>query len=196
MTSVRVQAKALSRLSVVFFGLFTPLQGAETIGRAIGMLADASISFAMMGKGQDYNSTRELAEENPNVSWIDWVEPEDLPGVVQESDVCLGIFGTTPKALRVVPNKVYQGAAAGCAIVTSDTAPQRRHLSTGGIYVPPGDAEALASALQGLAEDPAALNAARRMAFDRATLHFTPKAVVGPLRERLLAGRLGKSDSE
>ena len=48
------------------------------------------------------------------------------PALVAEHDVCLGIFGTGPKALRVVPNKVFQGAAAGCAVVTSDTAPQRR----------------------------------------------------------------------
>ena len=53
--------------------------------------------------------------------WIDWVDADELPGVVAEHDVCLGIFGTTDKAPRVVPNKVYQGVASGCAVVTSDT---------------------------------------------------------------------------
>ena len=46
----------------------------------------------------------------------------DLPALVAGHDVCLGIFGTGDKALRVVPNKVFQGAAAGCAIVTSTRA--------------------------------------------------------------------------
>ena len=50
------------------------------------------------------------------------------PALVAGHDVCLGIFGTGVKAQLVVPNKVYQGAAAGCAVVTSDTAPQRRAL--------------------------------------------------------------------
>jgi glycosyltransferase involved in cell wall biosynthesis len=181
----RPEPRASNELSVVFFGLFTPLHGAETIGRAIGELGGAPIRFTMAGRGQDYDATRRHARQNSNVSWIDWVEPEDLPNLVQTSDVCLGIFGTTPKALRVVPNKVYQGAASGCAIVTSDTVPQRRVLSRGAIYVPPGSVEAIASTLLRLASDRDALWAARLAAFDRATCHFTPAAVVSPLRERL-----------
>ena len=73
----------------------------------------------------------------------------NLPALVAGHDVCLGIFGTGDKALRVVPNKVFQGAAAGCAIVTSDTAPQRRALGDAAVLVPPGDPEALAAALRG-----------------------------------------------
>ena len=57
-------------------------------------------------------------------------------------DVCLGIFGTGPKARRVVPNKVFQGAAAGAAIVTSDTPPQRRLLGDAAVFVAPGDSAA------------------------------------------------------
>jgi glycosyltransferase involved in cell wall biosynthesis len=37
---------------------------------------------------------------------------------MREAQVCLGIFGDTPKARRVVPNKVYQCLAAGAAVVT------------------------------------------------------------------------------
>ena len=174
-----------AELSVVFFGLFTPLQGAETIGMAIGQLVGAPLRFTMAGRGQDYEATRQHARANSKVSWVDWVEPEDLPDLVQASDVCLGIFGTTSKALRVVPNKVYQGAAAGCAIVTSDTVPQRRVLAHGGVYVPPGDPDALASALLDLARDRQALWAARKAAFDQASRYFNPAAVVRPLRDRL-----------
>jgi glycosyltransferase involved in cell wall biosynthesis len=174
-------------LRVVFFGLFTPLQGAETIGRAIGELTGAPIHFTMAGRGQDYEPTRRYASGNPNVSWVDWVEAEELPGLVQAADVCLGIFGTTSKALRVVPNKVYQGAAAGCAVITSDTDPQRRVLASGGLYVPPGDPAALATALLALAESPDAVWSARRAAYQRAEATFTPEAVTRPLRERLQA---------
>ena len=91
--------------------------------------------------------------ENVRVSWIDWVDSEDLPDVVAAHDVCLGIFGTSGKARRVVPNKVYQGIAAGCVVVTSDTPPQRRILGGGARFVEPGDALALADALQALAQE-------------------------------------------
>src|SRR5207237_3326806 len=87
-------------LRVVFFGSFTPLQGAPVIGEAIALLAEEpSIAFAMVGRGQDWQATRAAAASNHGVEWLDWVEPEELPRFVAGFDVCLGIFGTGPKAL-------------------------------------------------------------------------------------------------
>ena len=144
-------------LSVVFFGLFTPLQGAPTIARALAILEDRGvrIDVTLIGDGQDAKAVREAlpSGESVRVSWIDWVDSEDLPDVVAGHDVCLGIFGTSGKARRVVPNKVYQGIAAGCVVVTSDTPPQRRILGGGARFVEPGDAPALADALQALAQE-------------------------------------------
>ena len=144
-------------LSVVFFGLFTPLQGAPEIARALAILEGRGvrIDVTLIGDGQDAEAVRDAlpSGENVRVSWIDWVDSEDLPDVVAAHDVCLGIFGTSGKARRVVPNKVYQGIAAGCVVVTSDTPPQRRILGGGARFVEPGDALALADALQVLAQE-------------------------------------------
>jgi glycosyltransferase involved in cell wall biosynthesis len=173
----------------VFFGLFTPLQGAPVIGAALAALAgdEHQVEVTMIGAGQDLDETRSLAAGNHRVHWLDWVDAADLPRVVAEHDVCLGIFGTGPKALRVVPNKVFQGAAAGCAVVTSDTAPQRRLLGDAAVLVPPGDPAALAEALRSLAADRSRLAAARAAAAALASSSFTPAAVTAPLHERLLA---------
>jgi glycosyltransferase involved in cell wall biosynthesis len=168
-------------LRVVFYGLYTPLQGAPVIGEALGLLADQDIEVTMIGTGQDYAVTRAAAAANPNIHWLDWVASTDLPELVAGHDVCLGIFGTGDKALRVVPNKVFQGAAAGCAVVTSDTPPQRRALGDNAMLVPPGDAKALASALAELAADPEALARARAAARELADRSFAPQAVVEPL---------------
>lgn len=171
---------------VVFFGLFTPLQGATVIGQAIRLLAgDGRFAFTMAGSGQDLPAVRREVGEDPRVTWVDWVPAAELPALVAAHDVCLGIFGTGDKALRVVPNKVYQGAAAGCAVVTSDTAAQRELLGDAVVYVPPGSPEALADALRDLADDPAALDAARSSAAELAVSAFRPGAVVGPLWDRL-----------
>src|ERR1700753_556024 len=107
----------------------------------------------MVARGQDEAETKRAAAANAAVRWLDWVPSDELPALVGAHDVCLGIFGTGEKALRVVPHQVFQGAAAGCAIVTSDTAPQRRTLGDAARLVPPGDPAALADALRELAAD-------------------------------------------
>jgi len=172
-------------LRVVFYGLFTPLQGTPVIGEALGRIAGAPVEVTMIGRGQDAAAARQAAAANHGVRWIDWVPAAELPVVVAGHDVCLGIFGTGDKALRVVPNKVYQGAAAGCAIVTSDTAPQRRVLGEAAILVPAGDADALARALLRLAGDRDLLLKLRHAARQVAAESFTPEQVVQALVERL-----------
>ena len=178
-------------LRVVFYGLFTPLQGTPVIGEALGLISGAAIEVTMIGRGQDEAAAKRAAAANQSVRWLDWVPAADLPAVVAEHDVCLGIFGTGDKALRVVPNKVYQGAAAGCAVITSDTAPQRRVFGTvpqesGAVLVPPGDPAALADALLRLADDREALLKLRHAARQLAAQRFTPEQVVAPLTDRLL----------
>lgn len=173
-------------LRVIFFGVYTPLQGAPVIGAALGLLADEpGVVALMIGAGQDLAATRAAAAGNPRVRWERWVDADRLPGLVSAYDVCLGIFGTTPKAQRVVPNKVFQGAAAGCAVVTSDTPPQRRLLGDAAVLVPPGDPEALAGALRELAADREKLAGLRAAAARLADTAFRPPAVAAPLLTRL-----------
>jgi glycosyltransferase involved in cell wall biosynthesis len=178
-------------VKVVFYGLYTPLQGTPVIGEALGRIAGAPVEVTMIGRGQDEAETKRAAAANQSVRWLDWVPAAELPALVASHDVCLGIFGTGDKALRVVPNKVFQGAAAGCAVITSDTAPQRRVLGDAAILVPPGDPAALADALLRLASDREALLKLRHAARQLAAERFTPEQVVGPLTDRLLAPHAG-----
>jgi glycosyltransferase involved in cell wall biosynthesis len=178
-------------LKVVFYGLYTPLQGTPVIGEALGRLAGAPVEVTMIGRGQDEEETKRAAAANQSVRWLGWVPAAELPALVASHDVCLGIFGTGDKALRVVPNKVFQGAAAGCAVITSDTPPQRRVLGDAGVLVPPGDPAALADALLRLAGDREALLKLRHAARQLAAERFTPEQVVGPLTDRLLQPHAG-----
>ncbi|MEV4511147.1 glycosyltransferase [Dactylosporangium sp. NPDC049525] len=176
-------------LRVVFFGLYTPLQGAPIIGAAAALLAGRPVRFTMIGHGQDDAATRQAAAD-ADVQWRTWVAADTLPAVVAAHDVCLGIFGAGPKAARVVPNKIFQGAAAGCAIVTSDTAPQRRTLGDAAVFVPPGDPAALAAALDRLATDRAELARLRTAAHTVAGQAFTAGRAATPLWHRILSTRM------
>ncbi|MEX2102484.1 MAG: hypothetical protein WD805_00860, partial [Gaiellaceae bacterium] len=77
------------------------------------------------------------------------------------------------------------GAAAGCAVVTADTPPQRAALGDAAVYVPAGDAGALAATLRGLEKDRDRLWELRQAAYRRADEAFRPAVVVQPLVERL-----------
>ena len=182
----RPDSSSGSPLRVVFFGSFTPLQGAPVIGEAAGLLASLpAVQLTLIGRGQDYEATRAVAARNTSVHWIDWIDPDELPSIVAAHDVCLGIFGTGQKALRVVPNKVFQGAAAGNAIVTSDTRPQREALDPAAVFVQPGNARSLARALIELASNPKRVAELRAAAYERAMLTFRPASVTAALYARV-----------
>lgn len=49
-----------------------------------------------------------LEAQKRMVNFIDkFVEEKELVNYIQRTDICLGIFGQTEKALRVIPCKVY-----------------------------------------------------------------------------------------
>jgi glycosyltransferase involved in cell wall biosynthesis len=189
--TTRTNRDRTTPLRVVFFGLFTPLQGTLVIGKTLGLLSeDPAIEVDMVGTGQDLPECRRLATENPRVTWHDWVDAGHLPGFVAGHDVCLGIFGTTSKAQAVVPTKVFQGAAAGCAVVTSDTPPQRELLGDAACFVPAGDSQALAATLRQLAGDRPFVEQMQMRARSRAEGAFTPASVAGSLLERVRGGHV------
>ena len=177
-------------VKVIFYGLFTPLQGTVVIGRALAQLAGlglgaSDISITMIGSGQDLEEARAAAGPDAPATWIEWVAADELPEVVAAHHVALGIFGTTEKAAQVVPNKVYQAAAAGCAIVTSDTAPQRRTLRDCAEFPAAGDPDALAATLAALVTDREQLTRRRRQARELAAVAFSGGTVTAALVAKL-----------
>jgi len=135
---------------VLFVGKLIPLHGLETILSAAAIAPE--IPFRIVGSGQ---LEARLDSRPPNVEWIPWVAYEDLPGEIQAAGCALGIFGSGPKASRVIPNKAFQTIACGTPLITADT-PAARELLTDGqdaLLVPAGDPEALAAAVRRLASD-------------------------------------------
>ena len=136
----------------LFVGKLIPLQGIETILAAARLAPE--LPFRLVGSGQ----LEPLLRERPaNVEWIPWVEYERLPNELHRAGCALGIFGTSAKAQRVIPNKAYQALACGTPLVTADTPAARELLvnEQSALFVPPGNAEALAAALTRLSKDTA-----------------------------------------
>ena len=138
------------RFHVLFVGKLIPLHGLEAILEAARLAPE--IPFRVVGSGQ---LEPLLADRPANVEWVDWVEYEALPEELQRAGCALGVFGTSDKAARVIPNKAFQALACGTPLITADTPAARELLRDGesALLVPPGDAQALAAAIRRLASD-------------------------------------------
>jgi glycosyltransferase involved in cell wall biosynthesis len=135
---------------VLFVGKLIPLHGLETILEAARQAPE--LQFRIVGSGQLESQLRHRPD---NVEWRTWVDYELLPSELHRAGCALGIFGTSDKAQRVIPNKVFQALACGTPVVTADT-PAARELLTDGesaLLVPPADPDALVVALRRLASD-------------------------------------------
>lgn len=149
-------------LQIVYVGGFLPLHGVETVIAAVSRLeARHGADFArvtLVGSGMTaHRADRDTAALGlRTVRRIGRVPYAEALGLLAGADVALGIFGTTDKAARVVPHKVYQALAIGVPVVTrrspaiTELFPEPSPMS----LVPPGDPDALAEAITALAADP------------------------------------------
>lgn len=146
-------------LRVLFYGTFLPLHGTSTVLQAAALLKDRDdIEFVLLGDGPERAASLAYARDAGlvHVRFMDWVPYRSLGAIVAGAHICLGVFGTSAKAQRVIPNKVYQAAATGRPIVTADTPAVREvfvHGETAWLCRA-GDPAALAVAVDTLAGDP------------------------------------------
>lgn len=114
-----------STFEILFFGTYIPLQGIEHIVSAAGILQSIApnIHFTLIGSGQTRKEIEELiARKNiTNMTLENRIPMAQLADRIRDCDVCLGIFGTSGKASRVIPHKVYDALSCGVPVVTADT---------------------------------------------------------------------------
>jgi glycosyltransferase involved in cell wall biosynthesis len=144
-----------ARASVLFYGQFIPLHGIATIVEAARLAGDRPIDWLVIGTGQKAGEIGRMLAEDPPASfeWVAWVPYPELVDRISAADVCLGVFGDSAKAGRVIPNKVFQILSAGRPLVTRE-GPGIRELVPGeaaGIaLVPPADPVALLAGVERL----------------------------------------------
>lgn len=103
--------------SVLFYGNYIPLHGASVIVEAARFVPTR---IQMIGSGPE----REVLEKRSpaNVVFADSVDVRELAQLIAQSEIVLGVFGTSSKAASVIPNKVLQGLAAGKTVITRESA--------------------------------------------------------------------------
>jgi glycosyltransferase involved in cell wall biosynthesis len=177
---------------VLFYGRHLPLHGVDTIVAAAARLRDAA-QFELIGSGPERGRAEELARRSgAPIRWREDVPLAALPAELAAAAVVLGVFDAGRKAGMVVPNKVYQAAAAGRPLVTRDGPALREVLRPGEhcLACPPGDDAALATAVRRLLDDESFAENLGRAARAHVLARFAPERQAAHLGA-LLAERFG-----
>lgn len=142
---------------------------------------DTQIALVLVGDGKDKPALQRQAAdmELDNVHFVPSLSKMQMPTALAAADACIAILKPIPLYATVYPNKVFDYMAAGKPVILAIDGVIRSVVEQAGagIFVPPGDASALATAIRELATKPEQAKhmgeAGRKYLekhFDRATL--------------------------
>ncbi len=140
---------------VLYHGAYLPLHGTEYIVEAARMTQGEGIQWDFLGWGAYKAETEAKASGISNVRFLDKVPYTEVPKVIGAHDVVLGVFGTTPKAARVIGNKIYECMACARPTVNEFCTgyPPEAKDCKAIKFVPPGDSEAIVKAIREYRDD-------------------------------------------
>lgn len=190
-------SKDTDKFLVHFHGHYIPLQGIKYIIEAAKLVENEDIHFNIIGNGQTFRNDLKLAESLGvgNISFIEPVPYRELSLFMAKADVCLGIFGDSPKTDLVIPNKVYEAMAMGKAIVTADTPAVRELLSDkeNVLLCRKADAKDLADKIKLLKNSPdiggIIGKGARKLFEDNLTEHFLVSGLLKNINEKRILSK-------
>jgi glycosyltransferase involved in cell wall biosynthesis len=194
---VDVEEQEDEAFTVIYYGTFIPNHGVDYIMEAARMLKDEpDVHFELVGEGPAKAPAMALAQEYglDNVTFVGWVDKEELPYRVARADVCLGAFGQTPQSLMTIQNKIYEGMAVGKPVVTGDSPAVRDALTDGEhlLVSQRDDPQSLVHAIMRLKAQPALRARLSKQGLEIYMREFTPHALGGQLVDYLSTVLLNK----
>ncbi|MGY1777187.1 glycosyltransferase [Geodermatophilus sp. SYSU D00804] len=142
----------VARPRVGYVGRLAPQKDPATLVRAFGRMREEA-SLVVVGDGPDRALVHRLAAESPaagRITLAGFVEHARVPAVLASLDVLV-----LPSAYEEMGSVLTEAMAAGLPVVASDVGGIPEVVRDGGtgLLVPPGDADALAAALDRVAGD-------------------------------------------
>jgi glycosyltransferase involved in cell wall biosynthesis len=144
--------------------------GAHGLSNDLGVVLAAAdllrdrpeISFVLLGDGKDKPALQAQAVEMglENVKFISPVPKTSMGGALAAANACIAILKPIPLYATVYPNKVFDYMAAGRPVLLAIDGVIRQVVeeARAGIFVPPGNPQALAEAIRWLADHPQEAN--------------------------------------
>jgi glycosyltransferase involved in cell wall biosynthesis len=143
---------------VTYTGIFGLANDIETILRASkNLLHEKKIHFLLVGDGKERINLETKAKEMKltNVTFTGLQPKAYIPEILAVSDVCIATLKDIPMFRTTYPNKVFDYMAAGRPTILAIDGVIREVVedARGGVFVPPGNAEALAEAIRELSQN-------------------------------------------
>lgn len=173
-----------------YVGTLGQAQGLDLVLDAAPRLHREGISVLLVGDGAERArlEARAAAEGLAGVTFWGEQPRARVPDILAASDVCLVPLRDLPVFRTAIPSKIFE--AMGCArpiVLTVDGEARRVVEAAGaGVFVPPGQPEALAEAVRALVGDPARCAALGRAGRRAAEAHYDRAALAGAYLEILL----------
>ncbi len=174
--------KKSHKLDVLFYGSFIPLQGPEIIVKAAACYSDPNVTWTLVGDGPLLEKCQKLATQLKvdTINFVGWLDYKiELPRRISQADIVLGVFGDTPKAGRVIPNKVFQSMAMAKPIITqaSKAYPATVQACPGMIWTDAGEPHALADAVATLAKKTSELSSLGLFSYQAYSSEFSQSVI-------------------
>jgi glycosyltransferase involved in cell wall biosynthesis len=177
--------------TVLSYSSYLPIHGIDTIIDAAKILKNEPIQFRFIGNGPLFQSVFQSAKDSSlqKVIFLPPVSLNKLSDEIAASDICLGgHFGTSEKAKRVIPGKIYQMLAMQRPVIAADSPANKELLQHGSsAYLCPAyNPVALADAIRELYGNPHLCN---RLAIEGRKVYekYGSEAVVTAKLQKVIA---------
>jgi glycosyltransferase involved in cell wall biosynthesis len=138
--------------------------GAHGLSNDLGVVLEAAkkvegskVHVVLVGDGKEKPNLQAQAQAMglTNVTFAPAAPKAEMPAVMAAADACLAILKPLQEYKTTYPNKVFDYMAAGRAVILAIDGVIREVVEAAGcgVFVPPGDADALARAILELAAD-------------------------------------------
>ena len=146
--------------TIGFVGSFKPWHGLEVLVEALARLnlRDSKFRLLIVGEGPERSRTEALAVRKgvaASVHFTGAVLPNEIPSLLSAMNIAVAPYPKIPN-FYFSPLKVFEYMAGGLPVVASDIGQIKVIIEHGltGWLVPPGDAQALADAIEYLRRQP------------------------------------------
>ena len=146
------------KLLVLYAGALGMANDLKTVIEAADRLRDrGEVHFLLVGDGKERAGLEGEVRRRglTNVTFAGPLPKDRMPEALAAADLCLATLMNLPAFTTTYPNKVFDYMAAGRPTLLAIGGVIREVIEAagGGVYVPPGDAAALAAAVERLSGD-------------------------------------------